>query len=69
MYGPPFGTSEFIEHFRGSHLTRKPGRFKPSDSFPILQYGSGPHSDLLTKILRVETQLFLCNTRFYFPLS
>jgi hypothetical protein len=50
-------------------LTRGPGRLKPSDSAPVLQYGSGPSSDFLAKILGVVNPPFLCNTQFYFPLS
>jgi hypothetical protein len=39
------------------------------DSAPVLQYGSGPSSVFLAKILGVNTALFLFNTQFYFPLS
>jgi hypothetical protein len=46
----------------------EPGRLKPSDSAPVLQYGSGPSSDFLAKILPVDTLLFPCNSRFNFPL-
>jgi hypothetical protein len=49
-------------------LTRGPGPLLPSDSAPVLQYGSGPSSDFLAKISGVDNSLFLCNTRFYFPL-
>jgi hypothetical protein len=42
---------------------------KPSDSAPVLQYESGPSSDFLYKLLGVKTQLFLCYTQLYFPLS
>jgi hypothetical protein len=40
---------------------------KPSDSAPVFQRVSEPSSGFLTKILGVETPLFLCNTQFYFP--
>jgi hypothetical protein len=36
-------------------LTRGPGLLVPSDSTPILQYGIGPSSDFLAKILGVDT--------------
>jgi hypothetical protein len=49
-------------------VTRESGRLKPFDSSPVLQYGSGPSPEFLAKILSVNTLLFLCNTRFYFPL-
>jgi hypothetical protein len=49
-------------------LTRGPGQLKPSNLAPVLQYGSGPSSDFLAKILGVDTPLFLCNTQFYLPL-
>jgi hypothetical protein len=51
------------------NLTRGPGRLLPSDSAPILQNGSGPHSDFLAKILGVDTLPFLCKTQFYFSFS
>jgi hypothetical protein len=35
----------------------------------VLQYGSGPSSDFLSKILGVDTTTFLWKTQFYFPLS
>jgi hypothetical protein len=47
-------------------LTREPHRLKLSDLALDLQYDSGPSPALLAKILRVDTLLFLCNTRFYF---
>jgi hypothetical protein len=42
---------------------------KLSDLPPVLQYGSGPCSDFVTKVLGVDTQVFLCNTPLYFPVS
>jgi hypothetical protein len=42
-------------------LTMKPGRLKPSDEAPDLQYGSGSSSEFLAKILGVDTRLLLCN--------
>jgi hypothetical protein len=33
----------------------------------VLQNGRRPSSDFLTKILGVDTPLFLCNTQLYFP--
>jgi hypothetical protein len=54
-------------HYRAA-LTRGPGRLLPSDSAPILQYGSGPSSDLLAKVLGADTPPFLWKTQFYFPL-
>jgi hypothetical protein len=48
-------------------LRRGPDRLKPSDSAPVLQYGGGPSSDFLAKILGVDTPLFLCDTQFYIP--
>jgi hypothetical protein len=50
-------------------LTRGPSQLLPSDSALVLQYGSGPSSDFLAKILGVDTLWFLCNTQFYFPFS
>jgi hypothetical protein len=50
-------------------FTRGPGRFLPSDSAPFLQYGSGPSSDFLAKILGVDTTPFPWNTGFYFAVS
>jgi hypothetical protein len=50
-------------------LTRGPSQLLPSDSAPVLQYGSGPSSDFLAKIFGVDTPRFLCSTQFYFPLS
>jgi hypothetical protein len=35
----------------------------------ILQFGSGHSLDLLAEILGADTQMFLCNTRFYFPIT
>jgi hypothetical protein len=52
-----------------STLTRGPGQLLPCDSDPVLQYGSGPSSDFLAKILGVDTPLFLWKTQFYFLLS
>jgi hypothetical protein len=43
-------------------LTRGSRRLEPSDSAPVLQYGGGPSSDFLDKILGVDYPLFLCNT-------
>jgi hypothetical protein len=43
-------------------LTGGPGRLKPSDSPPVLQYGSGPSPDILAKILCVDTLPFIFNT-------
>jgi hypothetical protein len=40
-----------------------------SDTALVLQYGSGPSSDFLAKILGLDTSWFLCNIQFYFPLS
>jgi hypothetical protein len=48
-------------------LTRGPGQLSPSDSAPVLQYGSGP-SDYQAKILGVDTALFLRNMQLYFSL-
>jgi hypothetical protein len=42
-------------------LTRGPGRLKPSNSAPVLQYGSRPSYDFLAKIFVVDTPLFLFN--------
>lgn len=50
----------------GRRLTWGPGQFLPSDSTQVLWYGSGPCSGFLAKVLGVNTQLFVCNTRFYF---
>jgi hypothetical protein len=50
-------------------LTRGPSPLKPSDSAPVLQYCSGLSSNFLTKILDIDTPLFLFNTQFYFSLS
>jgi hypothetical protein len=50
-------------------LTVEPRGLRPSDSAPILQYGSAPSPDFLAKILCVDTELSLCNTRLYFPVS
>jgi hypothetical protein len=47
----------------------EPGWLLPSDSALILQCGSGPSTDFLAKILGVDSQQFLCNMQFYFPLS
>jgi hypothetical protein len=44
-------------------LTRGPGRLLPSDSAPVLQYGSGPSSGFLAKILGVDTPPFLWKTQ------
>jgi hypothetical protein len=52
-----------------NELTRGPSRLVPSEIAPVLQYGSGPSSHFLAKILGVDSLLFLCNTQFYFPLS
>jgi hypothetical protein len=41
----------------------------PSDLASILQYGCGPSPDFLAKILCVDTEMFLCDTQFYFPAS
>jgi hypothetical protein len=41
----------------------------PSDLALVLQYGSGPSSDFLAKILGVDTPLLLYSTQFDFPLS
>jgi hypothetical protein len=39
---------------------------EPSDLGPVLQYGSGPSSDFQTKILGVNTPLFLFNMPLFF---
>jgi hypothetical protein len=44
-------------------LTRGPGRLLPSDSAPVLQYGSRPSSGFLAKILGVDTPPFLWKTQ------
>jgi hypothetical protein len=49
-------------------LKRGPSRLLPSDSAPILQYGNGPSSDFLAKILGVDTPPLLWKTQFYFSL-
>jgi hypothetical protein len=41
----------------------------PSDFTLVLQYGSGPSSDFLAKILDVNTPLFLYNAQFYLSYS
>jgi hypothetical protein len=41
-------------------------RLKSSDSAAVLQYGSGPLSDFLAKILGVDTPLFLVLHNFIF---
>jgi hypothetical protein len=66
---PPLTADSRYGVSRVTTLTRGPGRLKHSDSAPVLQYGSGPSSDFLAKILGVDTALFLCNTLFYFLLS
>jgi hypothetical protein len=43
----------------GTIFTMGPGRMKPSDWGPVLQYGNGPFQ---AKILGVDNLLFLCNT-------
>jgi hypothetical protein len=58
--------SDYISYLE---LTRGPCRLLPSDSAPVLKYGSGPSSDFLAKIVNVDTPLFLCNTQFYFSPS
>jgi hypothetical protein len=52
-----------------SLLTRGPSWLLPSDSAPVLQYGSGPFCDFLAKIFGVHTPPFLWKMQFYFPLS
>jgi hypothetical protein len=42
-----------------TNLTKGPGRLKPSESAPVLQYGSGPSSDFLAKISGIDTPLFV----------
>jgi hypothetical protein len=51
---------------RQTTLTRGSGRFIAPDSALVLQYGSGPSSDFLAKILDINTPLFLLNTQFHF---
>jgi hypothetical protein len=50
-------------------FTRGHSQLLPSDLAPVLQYGSGPSSDFLAKILGVNTPHFFHITQFYFPLS
>jgi hypothetical protein len=57
--------NEYLKHY----LRRAPGRLLPSDSAPVLQYGSEPSSDILAKTLGVDTPLFLCNTQSCFSRS
>lgn len=45
-------------------FTRGPGKLLSFDLTPVLQCGGGPSSDFLTKMLSVDTPLFLCNTKF-----
>jgi hypothetical protein len=58
--------SEWENNFQSQ---RKSSRLLPSNSTPVLQYGSGSSSDFLAKILGVHTLLFLCNTQLCFSLS
>jgi hypothetical protein len=53
----------------GSLLTREHDQLKPFDSALILHKDSKFPSDSLSKILGVNTPLFLFDTQFYFPLS
>jgi hypothetical protein len=46
-------------------LKGRSGRLLPSDSAPVLQCGSETSSDFLTKILGIDTPLFLCEAQFY----
>jgi hypothetical protein len=47
-------------------LRREPGRLKRSDSALVLQRGSEPSSDILVKILGVDTPCFLLIQRCIF---
>lgn len=49
-------------------LTREPCWLLPSSLALALHCGSGPSSDVLTRILTVHIPPFLCNTQLYFPL-
>jgi hypothetical protein len=47
----------------------RPFQLKPSDSAPVLKYGTGLSYNFLAEKLGVNTSMFSFNTKFYFPFS
>jgi hypothetical protein len=52
-----------------STTERRPSKLVPSDTAPVLQFGSGTSSPSWPNILGVNTSLFLCSIQFYFSHS
>jgi hypothetical protein len=58
-----------LERHTEDQIEWGPGRLLPSDSAPVLQYGSRPSSDFIAKVLAVQPPPSLCNTKHNFSLS
>jgi hypothetical protein len=67
-FAPRKGNEEHNVDYEETKLIRLQGN--PVDCYPPfrLLFSSGPSSDFLAKVLGVDTTLFICNAKSYFPL-